>query len=390
MDNSIPQLSAQERPEPELPHGISKERAANQFIPNARTATKWMLGPRLGIKFIQLNFFFSSAAMDQLLVKNTFIQVKDVLDDSAKQADLPRAYSDQSHVRKARDNVATVITAFPGIPEDSDDTISEKASNIQRLDTEELERLRTLSRPTFESNFGPLVQPPLLGMLETIPRAHHLQSDLSPSSILVTHHQETQIPIGDHKWHEESLTMGKLDYSKKEFTKLEFDGRLSMVTESLVHHAGCIRYVVSIVSGPISVADGFGFVFSSSLPCKKNIQKIESVFLNRKGRICSRTGNELEILNGSSIGSLEVGTIVEIIVNLESLEVSFGLFSPPRGLDAETLSILVRDERTFSNWLVGSAQVSLKGVLAKTDHLNSPAGHFCAVLKNRNTTVRFL
>ncbi len=184
--------------------------------------------------------------------------------------------------------------------------------------------------------------------------------------------------------------MGKLSVNMKEFTKLEYDGRLSMVTESVVHRSGAHRYLVSIPEGPLSVADGFGFVFSGTLPCKKNIQKIESVFLNRKGRICSRTGNELEILNGASIGTIQVGSIVELIVDLDSLEATFSLYSPPPGMDAETLSILVRDDKTFCNWLTGSARISMRSILDRTENASKHVGHFCAVLKNINTTVRFL
>ena len=160
-----------------------------------------------------------------------------------------------------------------------------------------------------------------------------------------------------------------------------------MVTESSVHSTGVQRYVVLLEEGPVSVADGFGFVLSPSLPCKKNIQKIDSIFLNKKGKICSRIRNELEMLNNTSIGNIEVGSVVELVVDLDTLTASFAIYSPPLGIDQESLSILVRDEHSMSNWLTGSASASIESVVSRT---GSRTGHFCAVIKNKHTTIRFL
>jgi len=349
--------------------------------------------PVLEAVSFQRNLFLlaNSCLMDpgHLPVKNTFIQVpvEDSLVDSSEA--LPRAFSDQSHVRRSLPQNLTSLPPFPGIPEDQDDNFSDRTSSFNRLDTSELERLRTLSRPTADSSQQNHFNPPLLTMLTgfhspavTVPSTYGF-----PVSTALVHASIIRaVTVGDHRWHEESSSMGRLDEGRKEFTKIEFEGRLSMVTESVIHRKGTSRYLVLILSGPVSVADGFGFVFSSTLPCKKNIQKIDSVFMNQKGRICSRTGNELQIFNNSSVGYIEVGSIVEIQIDLDSREAFFALYSPPRGLDAETLSILVRDEKTFSNWLVGSATMSI-------DHIDAGktmAGHFCAVLKNKGITVRFL
>lgn len=323
-------------------------------------------------------------------VKNTFIEVRP-LDQNVADDDLPRAFSDQSHVRRNMEKTPNKGNIFATIPEDDTEGLSDRSSSIHRLDTDDLERLRTLSRPNLDTRALYGIAPPVLPLVPTVPLV--MPTPLIPTiSPLTSMRNEvpTQLPVGDHYWHGESSSMGKLSANMKEFTKLEYDGRLSMVTESVVHKSGAHRYLVFIKLGPVSVADGFGFVFSNTLPCKKNIQKIDSVFLNRKGRICSRTGNELEILNSSSIGSIEVGTIVELVVDLDSLEATFSLYSPPPGVDAETLSILVRDDKTFSNWLTGSARISMKSIVDRTDRAAKPAGHFCAVLKNINTTVRFL
>lgn len=328
----------------------------------------------------------------QLQVKNTFIQIPEETSLIDSEADLPRAYSDQSHARRSFMPKEATLPSFPGIPEDHDDNSSDRNSSIHRLDTGELERLRTLSRPIGQASEQPLFTAPLLTMLNALqlPTVPGPVNEFSLAPTLNCSPVPSSITVGDHRWHEESASMGKLDEGRKEFTKIEFDGRLSMVTESIVHRKGSSRYLVLINTGPISVADGFGFVFSSTLPCKKNIQKIDSVFMNQKGRICSRTGNELQILNNSSIGTVEVGSIVEILIDLDSRESFFALYSPPRGLDTETLSILVRDEKTFSNWLVGSTTVSIGHILDRMDSVKSVAGHFCAVLKNKGITVRFL
>jgi hypothetical protein len=317
-----------------------------------------------------------------VLIKNTFIQVDDKADDDSTGCDLPRAVSDQSHVRKAFEKPVPIVPVFPPIIESAHDSLSDRSSSIQRLDSEELERLRTLSRPNVDNRIVFGLPGSGMSFLAPTPQNH---SFVPPANSIVHAHPDLP-PIGDHRWHDESSSMGTLTVGMKEFTKVEYDGRLSMVTESLVHREGTQRYLVYITEGPVSVADGFGFVFSSTLPCKKNIQKIDSIFLNRKGRICSRSGNELEILNSSSIGMIEVGSIVEIIVNLDTLEASFALYSPPAGVDAETLSILVRDDKTFSNWMTGSSKISMKSIV----ELSGRAGHFCAVLKNKHTTVRFL
>ena len=355
-------------------------------VPKAITASTLNAGPLFGNKFIQRAEIsvakFSRMDPSNVLVKNTFIQVDDKVDDGYNESELPRAFSDQSHVRKAFEKPVPIVPVFPPIIESSHDSVSERSSSIQRLDSEELERLRTLSRPNVDNRivFGL----PGSGMSFLAPTPQN-QSFVAPMNSIVHGHLDLP-PIGDHKWHDESSSMGTLSAGKKEFTKVEYDGRLSMVTESLVHREGTQRYLVYITEGPVSVADGFGFVFSASLPCKKNIQKIDSIFLNRKGRICSRSGNELEILNSSSIGMIEVGSIVEIIVNLDNLETSFALYSPPVGVDTETLSILVRDDKTFSNWMTGSSKISMKSIVERSGR----AGHFCAVLKNKHTTVRFL
>ena len=311
-----------------------------------------------------------------LHIKNTFIEVGDSDEEDDIRSALPRAFSDQSHVRRAPDAALPLPSLIASIPEEGADILVESSPSFQRLDSSELERLRTLSRPGMSAapvfSFQPIMNPAV------IPFTPQLRVPTVGA-----------VPVGDFRWHHESATMGLLEAGNKEFTKLEFEGRLSMVTEASVHFSGVQRYFVLIEEGPVSVADGFGFVFSSSLPCKKNIQKIDSIFLNKKGRICSRVRNELEMLNSSSIGNLDVGSLVELVVDLDALTATFAMFSPPPGIDAATLSILIRDDKNIAAWMTGTATLSIQSILSKTD-TGKRAGHFCAVLKNKHTKVRFL
>ena len=315
---------------------------------------------------------------NNLHIKNTFIEVS-----SDKERDLlPRAFSDQSHARRNIEVVVPLSNKIVGIPEEASESSSDRGdSHLNRLPSDELHSLRTLSRP------AEMWQVPGLPVSQ-VPMSFN---PVQPVSTLMAGgvsdpKRNAVIPVGDFRWHEESATMGSLTDGGKAFTKKEFDGRLSMVTESFLHKSGVYRYLVYIEEGPMSVADGFGFVFSNALPCKKNIQKIDSIFINKKGKICARIHNEMEMLNTNSIGTIDVGSIIEIIVDLDKLEAGFSLYSPPRGLDPTTLSILVRDEGTFSNWMVGTATSSIESTVKKTGKV----GHFCAVLKNINTKLRFL
>ena len=316
---------------------------------------------------------------NNLHIKNTFIEVQSDKDHES----LPRAFSDQSHARRSFEVVVPLVTNIIGIPEEASESSSDRGdSQLNRLASEELHSLRTLSRP------AEMWQAPGLSL-------SHVSGGFNqarPVSSFITGGSSDSkagtmvVPVGDFRWHDESATMGSLTDGCKAFTKKEFDGRLSMVTESSLHKSGVYRYVVYVEEGPMSVADGFGFVFSNALPCKKNIQKIDSIFINKKGKICARIHNEMEMLNTNSIGTIDVGSIIEIVVDLDKLEAGFSLYSPPRGIDPTTLSILVRDEGTFSTWMVGTATTSIESTVKKTGKV----GHFCAVLKNINTKLRFL
>merc|ERR1719329_470334 len=125
-----------------------------------------------------------------------------------------------------------------------------------------------------------------------------------------------------HRFHVETRKMGKLSEDGRRFTKMEFKGRLSLVTEDEVHSQGIMRYVVQFTAGELSSADGVGFVFSPKLPCSKNIQHITSIFVNRVGRICMRGGSEV-VRSDVTVKQLELGDWIEMTVNLQDLIADF-------------------------------------------------------------------
>merc|ERR1719454_584295 len=124
-------------------------------------------------------------------------------------------------------------------------------------------------------------------------------------------------PLGNrHRFHDETASMGLVSSDLREFTKTEFEGRLSLVTENEVHTRGVVKYCLQFSEGELSCADGLGFVFSQTLPCPKNIQRIVSIFVNRAGRICFRSRNEVK-RSEINVKRLELGDWVGVSIDME-------------------------------------------------------------------------
>ncbi|CAE7745379.1 Ppm1l, partial [Symbiodinium microadriaticum] len=119
-----------------------------------------------------------------------------------------------------------------------------------------------------------------------------------------------------HKFHPETARMGKLVPDGRTFTKEQFMGRLSVITEDRVQTHGVIKYAVQFCSGDLSSADGVGFIFSNKLPCPKNIQKIVSIFANKTGRICVRAHAEV-VRSEIGVKPLELGDWIELEMDLD-------------------------------------------------------------------------
>jgi hypothetical protein len=133
-----------------------------------------------------------------------------------------------------------------------------------------------------------------------------------------------------HRFHNETEKMGVTDEDGKRFRKISFDGLLSLVTEDQIRTHGTHRYLVQFSEGQLSSADGVGFVFSSTLPCPKNIQRIVSIFVNRAGYICTRAFSKVK-RSAISVKMLELGDWIELSVDLENKHARFTVWPADGG-----------------------------------------------------------
>jgi hypothetical protein len=198
---------------------------------------------------------------------------------------------------------------------------------------------------------------------------------LCPVSILVCAATPSP-PCGySHTFHREVRCMGSVSEDFRRFTKEGFEGRLSVVSESRVHDGGIHRYMVQFASGNLSKADGVGFVFSPTLPCKKNIQRIVSIFINQRGRICMRVCED--ILRASArVRALKCGDWVEMVMDLDRHTVSFSVWSEQSAVSSPVA------EFDFGR--------RLEAFYGKTCSPNIPdlsTGYFACVIKNEGVTV---
>mmetsp|Transcript_16714 Transcript_16714/g.35900 ORF Transcript_16714/g.35900 Transcript_16714/m.35900 type:complete len:447 (+) Transcript_16714:269-1609(+) len=134
-------------------------------------------------------------------------------------------------------------------------------------------------------------------------------------------------PLGMlHAFHSETQNMGIASPDFRQFSKIGYEGRLSVVTEKEVHSNGVQRYLVQFMCGELSKADGVGFVFSPKLPCAKNIQRIVSIFVNQSGRICMRIFADI-IRASAYVKPLELGDWVEMAIDLEGRVATFNIWA---------------------------------------------------------------
>jgi hypothetical protein len=176
-----------------------------------------------------------------------------------------------------------------------------------------------------------------------------------------------------HHFHEETQGTGVLSEDRRTFTKTMFKGRLSLITESEVHSSGVHRYSMQFTSGELSSADGLGFVFSPTLPCPKNIQRIVSIFVNRAGRICMRAQNEVR-RSDIGIKMLELGDWISLVMDLEEQTATFAVY-PKCGARPST-----------AVFPYGDVLEQLRQRLPRGNMIKA-VGHFACVIKNDNVQV---
>lgn len=173
-----------------------------------------------------------------------------------------------------------------------------------------------------------------VAMQAYIPRdAQHSQGDEHRASMM----PRQSCPFGSqHRFHEETRTMGLLSEDARHFTKMEYQGRLSIVTEDTVHSYGKLHYAVQFASGTLSSADGVGFIFSPKLPCSKNIQRIVSVFVNSAGQICLRAGARV-VRSNMSLKPLKVGDWITVELDFSGKTACFTLYPSGGGASSSVL-----------------------------------------------------
>lgn len=188
------------------------------------------------------------------------------------------------------------------------------------------------------------------------------------------------------------MGMASLDF--RQFAKMGYEGRLSVVSEREVHTEGVHRYLVQFTSGELSRADGVGFVFSPRLPCAKNIQRIVSIFVNQRGRICMRVFADI-VRASAYVKALELGDWVEMVIDLEERVATFNIWPrTPTGWPATSgqpasTAVFPYGQRLGRSGYLGQEGGKKKGaadkVPSKAVKLN--AGHMAVVVKNIGVTV---
>mmetsp|Transcript_20218 Transcript_20218/g.63337 ORF Transcript_20218/g.63337 Transcript_20218/m.63337 type:complete len:338 (+) Transcript_20218:90-1103(+) len=176
------------------------------------------------------------------------------------------------------------------------------------------------------------------------------------------------------RWHKSAETVGVISSDGHVFTKTAGPRRsrvsdrgarvelasICMVFDASLRCGGVHRYCYQIMEGELGAADGAGFVFDSKVR-RNNIQRMRSVFLNQRGRICLRNNQQVTKLH-AQLPPLTVGVCLTLLIDLDSMMARFNV-SNAQGM------------------LGGSADVSLDGLFdlgAGSGQLRS--GFFCAVV----------
>lgn len=182
------------------------------------------------------------------------------------------------------------------------------------------------------------------------------------------------------RWHKSAQTVGVISNDGHVFTKTAGPRRsrvsdrgarvelasICMVFDSSLRCGGVHRYCYTVLHGDLGAADGAGFVFDSKVR-RNNIQRMRSVFLNQRGRICLRNNQHVTKLD-AVLPPLTVGAILTLLINLDCLTARFDISSPQGAL-------------------MGSADISLEQLFHPAVGMSSRAGNpqlrsgfFCAVV----------
>lgn len=98
---------------------------------------------------------------------------------------------------------------------------------------------------------------------------------------------------------------------------------LCMVFDETLRCGGQHQFSYTILAGELGAADGAGFVFDSRVR-RNNIQRMRSVFLNRRGQLCVRDQQQVHKL-GTQLPPLSTGMQIMLSVDLEECRLQFTL-----------------------------------------------------------------
>lgn len=128
------------------------------------------------------------------------------------------------------------------------------------------------------------------------------------------------------RWHGSMLSAGEVSADGHVFAKPHVGPRKShpngvslspicMIFEQTLRVRGVHRYRYTILEGHVGAADGIGFVFDSRVR-RKNIQRMKSVFLNKRGQVCLRNLESITKLP-CSLPRLSPGSAVNLSIDLD-------------------------------------------------------------------------
>lgn len=139
------------------------------------------------------------------------------------------------------------------------------------------------------------------------------------------------------RWHRSAEAAGEVSGGGHVFTKMAGPRRsrisdrgahvelasICMVFDESLRCGGIHEYSYQILDGELGPADGAGFVFDSRVR-RNNIQRMRSVFLNQRGRICLRNNHQVTKLQ-AQLPALAVGMTLTLTIDLDSLVARFGI-----------------------------------------------------------------
>lgn len=200
-------------------------------------------------------------------------------------------------------------------------------------------------------------------------------------------YEQTQVhkPPGlgsECRWHKSANSVGTISPDGHTFTKTSGGQKtmkdrqgntvelssICMVFDETLRYAGRHRFEYTILDGELGAADGVGFVFDTHVR-RNNIQRMRSVFLNRKGQLCVRDQQSVHKL-GTQLPPLAAGMQVYLDVDLEILCLRFSI------CDAVGM-------------LCGVKELNIEALFDPSSRHHLHSGFFCAVV-TKEISVRLM